>query len=165
LHQNQNQLLAFVVLLDKVCKIGRKAGRALLIQTTLRFFAGLLIDDEPDLLATKCDDLEYEPAFMSVMKLVDHVQTLTISRDQVRSAGWRSCVELAGLVRDRLKTVLGERRHSQFNLRLVKSMSAARIARREEKRQLVLRDPVEATKRKNKANQKKYRARKRSHKK
>ena len=148
--------VAFVVMMDKICKIGRNAQRSVLISSCLKAFAAILI--------SSCTDFneisEYEPVFLSMLKLIDHVQTFTISRDQSRSKEWRSTLELAGILLDRLKTLLGEDHYSLLNLKLVKSMSAARLVRREEKRQLVLMEPEKAAKLKAKENQKKYRARK-----
>lgn len=147
---------AFVVLMDKICKIGRKARRALLISSCLKFYAAILISSCTEFVEIP----EYEPVFLSMLKFIDHVQTFTISRDQSRSQEWRSALELSSALLDRLKNLLGEDRHSALNLKLVKSMSAARLARREEKRQMVLMEPEKAAKLKSKENQKKYRARK-----
>lgn len=147
---------AFIVLMDKICKIGRKARRILLIETCLKFYAAILISSCTEF----GDNSEYDPVFSSMLKFIDHVQTFTISRDQSRSKEWRSTLELSAALLDRLKNVLGEDRHSDLNLKLVKSMSAARLARREEKRQMVLMEPEKAAKIKSKENQKKYRARK-----
>lgn len=150
--------LAFVVMMDKICKIGRKSSRVISIKTCLKFYAAILVSCP--FLTENMDKKEFEPAFMSMLKLIDHVQTFTISRDQVKSKDWRSCLELASTLLDRLKIVLGDDRHATLNLRLVKSMSAAKIKRREEKRQMVLAEPEKAAKLKQKENQKKYRARK-----
>lgn len=150
--------LAFVVMMDKICKIGRKSNRVLAISTCLKFYAAILISC-PNF--TSNQESLYEGAFLSMLKLIDHVQTFTISRDQVKSPEWRSCLELAAALLDRLKTVvLGEDRHAALNLKLVKSMNAAKIKRREEKRQLVLAEPEKAAKLKQKENLKKYRSRK-----
>ena len=150
--------LAFVVMMDKICKIGRKCNRVISIVTCLKFYAAILVSCPS--LTENTDKKDFEAAFLSILKLIDHVQTFTISRDQVKSKEWRSCLELAGVLLDRIKSVLGEDRHAELNLRLVKSMSAAKIKRREEKRQLVLAEPEKAAKLKQRENQKKYRARK-----
>lgn len=150
--------MAFVVLMDKICKMGRKASRALLISTCLKLYATLLLTCP--CLSENTQDSSYEPAYLAILKLIDHVQTFTISRDQVRGKEWRSTLELAGVLLDRIKTILGEDQYAVLNLRLVKSMSAARLARREEKRQMVLSEPEKAAKLKSKENQKKYQARK-----
>lgn len=151
---SSNPPLAFVVMMDKVCKIGRKSNRIISISTCLKFYAAILVS------CNNLDKKEFEGAFMSILKLIDHVQTFTISRDQVKSKDWRSCLELASILLDRIKSILGDDQHSVFNLRLVKSMSEAKIKRREEKRQMVLAEPEKAAKLKHKENQKKYRARK-----
>lgn len=150
--------MAFVVLMDKVCKIGRKCHHVLPISTSLKFYAAILLTG--DIFANKTEDEAFEPAFSAMLKLIDHVQTFSISRDQVRSKEWRSTLELSTLLLDRLKTLLGSDRHSALNLALVKSMSAARLARKEEKRRLVMVEPEKAAKLKAKENQKKYKARK-----
>lgn len=150
--------LAFVVLIDKVGKIGRKAHSVPLLSTCLKFYAALLISSPA--LTENIHNLAYERAYLSILKYIDHVQTFTISRDQVRKREWRSALELAGHLLDRIKNILGEDLHSTLNLKLVKSMSAARITRLEEKRRMVLMDPELAAKIKAKENQKKYRARK-----
>lgn len=153
--------LAFVVMMDKICKIGRKSNRVLAISTCLKFYAAILVSCPNLTNGEEEGESLYESAFLSMLKLIDHVQTFTISRDQVKSSEWRSCLELASVLLDRLKTVvLGEDLHAALNLKLVKSMSAAKIKRREEKRQLVLAEPEKAAKLKQKENQKKYRARK-----
>lgn len=156
--QENEPPLAFVVMMDKICKIGRKSNRVISIRTCLKFYAAILVSCP--ILTENLDKKEFEPAFMSMLKLIDHVQTFTISRDQVKSKDWRSCLELASTLLDRLKIVLGDDRHATLNLKLVKSMSAAKIKRREEKRQMVLAEPEKAAKLKQKENQKKYRARK-----
>ena len=147
--------LAFVVLIDKVGKIGRKAHSILLMSTCLKFYAALLISCPA--LTENINNLAYERAYLSILKYIDHVQTHTVSRDQVRKREWRSALELAGHLLDRIKSILGEDLHSSLNLKLVKSMSAARITRLEEKRRM---DPELAAKIKFKETQKKYRARK-----
>jgi hypothetical protein len=154
---------AFVVLMDKICKIGRKATRILLISTCLKFYAGILVNCQDLIFASPSSAIssaDLESVYLSMLKLVDHVQTFTISRDQVRKKEWRSSLELAKALLERLKLLMGEDLHSVLNLRLVKSMSAAKIARKEEKRQLVLMDPEKAAKMKSSDNQRKYRARK-----
>lgn len=155
----QQSPMAFIVLMDKICKIGRKASRALLISTCLKLYATLLLTCP--CLTENIQISTYEPAYLSILKLIDHVQTFTISRDQVRGKEWRSTLELAGILLDRIKNILGEDQYSLLNLRLVKSMSVARLARREEKRQMVLTEPELAAKLKSKENQKKYQAKKR----
>jgi hypothetical protein len=157
-NQDNESPLAFVVMMDKVCKIGRRSNRVISISTCLKFFAAILVSCP--FLTENLAKKELEPAFLSMLKFIDHVQTFTISRDQVKSKDWRSCLELASTLLDRLKTILGDDRHSALNLRLVKSMSAAKIKRREEKRQMVLVEPDKAAKLKQKENQKKYRSRK-----
>lgn len=151
--------MAFVVLMDKVCKIGRKCHHVLPISTSLKFYAAILVSSS-GVFASKTEDETFGPAFVSMLKLIDHVQTFSISRDQVRSKEWRSTLELSTLLLDRVKTLLGADRHGVLNLALVKSMSAARLSRKEEKRRLVMIDPEKAAKIKAKENQKKYKARK-----
>ena len=153
-----NPPLAFIVMMDKICKIGRKSNRVISISTCLKFYAAIIVSCPS--LTENLDNKEFEGAFMSMLKLIDHVQTFTISRDQVKSKDWRSCLELASILLDRIKSILGDDQQSALNLRLVKSMSEAKIKRREEKRQMVLAEPEKAAKLKQKENQKKYRARK-----
>lgn len=152
---------AFVVLLDKVCKIGRKCRHVLPISTCLKLYAAVLVSCD-SILSDRTAAASFEAVFVAMLKLVDHVQTFSISRGQVRSREWRSTLELASALLVRLKTVLGEDRHAVLNLSLVRSMSAARIARREEKRRLVLMDPDKAAQTKARDNQRKYRHRKKS---
>ena len=149
--------MAFIVLMDKICKIGRKCRHTLPISTCLKFYAAILLSCE-----RITSDIAFERAVLAVLKLIDHVQTFSISRDQVRSPQWRSCLDLASTLLTRLKSLLGEDRHAALNLLLVKSMSKARIERREEKRRMVLMEPERAAKIKAKGNQKKYKARKKS---
>ena len=149
--------MAFIVLMDKICKIGRKCRHTLPISTCLKFYAAILLSCERIL-----NDIAFEPAVLAVLKLIDHVQTFSISRDQVRSPQWRSCLDLASTLLTRLKSLLGEDRHAALNLLLVKSMSKARIERREEKRRMVMMEPERAARIKAKGNQKKYKARKKS---
>ena len=148
---------AFVVLMDKVCKIGRKCRHVLPIATCLKFYAAILVTCQAVLVA-RIDDTALEPAFISMLKLVDHVQTFTISRDQVRRKDWKSALELSAVLLDRLRGFLGADRHAALNLTLVKSMSAARIARKEEKRRLVMVEPEKAARMKAHGNQRKYKA-------
>lgn len=150
---------AFVVLMDKICKIGRKCRHVLPISTCLKFYAAILVTCD-SVLSIHINDSSFESVFTAMLKLIDHVQTFSISRDQVRSKEWRSTLELSSVLLLRLKSFLGEDRHAVLNLCLVKSMSAARIARKEEKRRIVLMDPEKAAKMKSKDNQRKYKARK-----
>ena len=149
--------MAFIVLMDKICKIGRKCRHTLPISTCLKFYAAILLSCERIV-----SEIEFEPAVLAVLKLIDHVQTFSISRDQVRGPQWRSCLDLASTLLTRLKSLLGEDRHAALNLLLVKSMSKARIERREEKRRMVMMEPERAARIKAKGNQKKYKARKKS---
>lgn len=149
--------LALIVLIDKVGKLGRKATKTNLISSCLKFYAGILIS----VLSTKSTDPRYEAAFLSMLRLIDHVQTFTISRDKVYTMEWKSTLELAKVLLERVKDVCGDEEYSRLNLRMIKTTGAARIARKQEKKNMVpLLDPEQVALMKSKENQKKYKARK-----
>jgi hypothetical protein len=141
------QPLAVIVLADKIGKIGRKAKSTAVISAALKLHAALLLSN--------CLPREMAEAVEPVLRLCDHVQTAIVGLSQVNSESWKSCLELAKSLSDRLCEFVGDEAFVALKVKVAKKVAAGRKDRKLALKIEAVRDPERASQRKNTENRRK----------
>ncbi len=142
-----SQPLAVIVLTDKIGKIGRKAKSAAVINAALKLHAALLLSN--------CLPCDVPEAAEPVLRLCDHVQTALVGRHQASSEIWKSCLELAKSLSERLAEFVGDEVFVALKVKVAKKVAAGKKDRKLALKIEAVRNPERSAQRKNTENRRK----------